>query len=87
MKVYSSSWNSTSEPLATWYTFTCHPAPAPAGDFSYVVQRQMTISTPVSTASADPPDISARQVPPLTSFEPVTEKEVLTLLTNSPAKS
>ena len=40
-----------------------------------------------TTASADPPDISARPVPPLTSFEPVTEKEIQTLLSNSPAKS
>jgi len=48
-------------------------------------KRQFSIQR-ASTASADPPDMSARQVPPQTSFEPVTEKEIHTLLTNSPAK-
>ena len=40
-----------------------------------------------TTASADLPNITARHAPPLTSFQPVTEKEIRTLLANSPAKS
>ena len=35
-----------------------------------------------STASAAPPDIRPRLVPPLTSFEPVTEEEISKLLFN-----
>ena len=40
-----------------------------------------------STASATPPDIATRQVPPLVSFDPVSVGEVITLLNTTPSKS
>ena len=38
--------------------------------------RSKVATIRVSTASAAPPDIRPRLVPPLTSFEPVTEEEI-----------
>ena len=40
-----------------------------------------------ATASADPPVIVSRQVPPLSCFKPATVPEILCLLRKTPAKS
>jgi len=41
----------------------------------------------MSTASADPPDIVARQLPPLSSFTSATISEIINLRNKTPTKS
>ena len=57
-----------------------------AADFAHFFQDKVS-KIHDATAAAPPPVVTERQVPPLSSFEPVSEHELATLLCNSPSKS
>ena len=96
---FTSFWLSTVEennhnPLALWRAVNTllQPPPKPASsllsvdDFATFFQGKIdNIST--STAPAAPPNITTRQVSPLSNFEAVTADEIVKLLNTTPCKS